>query len=374
MKKNIGPIALILVLLVVCGLIWGNVFRKLKPQSKEIIPPQTQQFEPTEIIAEATETQTETEETTSHDGQALSPFTGKWVDADIAGQRPVAVMTENTKVTLPQYGIGRADVIYECPVEGGITRLMAIYQDYSGMEKVGNVRSCRLYYVYFAKEFDAIYYHAGESKYALDVLNSTFIDNVDGITGTGGKFFYRDNSRKAPHNLYTTSDMIADGIAQYGYETRLEDSYGAHYRFADEDSPNLLSDGADAEKVSLYYANPKPWFEYNSEDGLYYRFEFGSPQVDALTGEQAAVSNIIIQNCQSSLKDASNGTLDINYKSGGTGKFITRGKSVDITWSRESDSSRTRYFDVNGEEIVLNPGTTWVAIVENSKADQNTVN
>ncbi len=76
-------------------------------------------------------------------------------------------------------------------------------------QKVGNVRSCRLYYVYFAKEFEAVYFHAGESKYALDVLNSSFIDNVDGITGKGGAFYYRDNSRRAPHNLYTTGEKFS---------------------------------------------------------------------------------------------------------------------------------------------------------------------
>lgn len=371
-KKDIGPFVLLLVLIIICGLIWGFVFAQRAAKKDNQVDTETQQTQSAKPVRQ--ETQHQAQETDTHEGEALSLFTGEWVDEDIVQNRPVAVMTENTKVTLPQYGLGRADVIYECPVEGGITRLMAIYQDYSGMEKVGNVRSCRLYYVYFAKEFDAVYFHAGESKYALDVLNSSFIDNVDGITGTGGKYFYRDNGRKAPHNLYTTSKLLAAGIENYGYETKLDDSFEAHYRFADEESPNLLSDGVDANLVSMYYVNPKPWFEYNSEDGLYYRFEFGAPQVDALTNEQVAVTNIIIQNCLSSLKDSKNGTLDINYQSGGTGKFITKGKAIDITWTRESASSKTRYFDLNGNEIVLNPGKTWVEIVENSKAGQNTIN
>ncbi|MCM1106595.1 MAG: DUF3048 domain-containing protein [Blautia sp.] len=315
----------------------------------------------------------ETQETVSHEGEARSLFTGEWIDEALVYQRPVAVMTENTKVTLPQYGLGNADVIYECPVEGGITRLMAIYQDYSGMEKVGNVRSCRLYYVYFAKEFDAIYFHAGESKYALDVLNSSFIDNVDGITGKGGAYYYRDNSRKAPHNLYTTSEMLVEAIEGYGFSTRLDENTSFHYQFATEDSLNALEAGEDAAVVSMYYVDPKPWFEYNSEDGKYYRYEFGAPQVDALTGEQLAVTNIIIQNCYSSLKDAGNGTLDIDYQSGGAGKFITGGKAVDITWSRESANAKTRYYDTAGNEIVLNPGTTWVEIVENARADKNVI-
>lgn len=335
-------------------------------KEEEMVP-----AEPTETAqVEIEETETEME---SHEGQVRSFYTGEWIDEDLAWNRPVAVMTENTKVTLPQYSVGSADIIYECPVEGGITRLMAIYQNYSDLEKVGNVRSCRLYYIYFAKEFGAAYFHAGESKYALDVLNSSFIDNVDGITGKGGTYYYRDNSRKAPHNLYTTGESLQSAMADYGYDTSLPEDYTPHYQFATEEAPNLLSDGADAAVVQMYYVDAKPWFVYNEEDGLYYRYEFGFEQVDGATGEQLAVKNIIIQNCYSSLKDSSNGTLDIDYLSGGTGKFITNGKAIDITWSRDSASDITHYYDVNGDEIILNPGKIWVEIVENGRASGNII-
>lgn len=363
MKKKSLTFGLVLICAV--GLLSGCGKDKAKENTEN-----TQQ---TEVSTEEALPTESTEVVDTHEGEARSLFTGEWIDEEDVYNRPVAVMTENTKVTLPQYGLGNADVIYECPVEGGITRLMAIYQDYSGMEKVGNVRSCRLYYVYFAKEFDAIYFHAGESKYALDVLNSSFIDNVDGITGTGGQYYYRDNSRKAPHNLYTTSDKIAAAIESYGFSTTLSASTEPHYQFTTEDQPNLLEDGVDAQKVSMYYVDNKPWFEYNSSDGKYYRYEFGAAQVDGLTNEQLAVTNIIIQNCNSSLMDSSNGTLDIDYKSGGTGKYITMGKAIDITWTRESASSKTRYYDASGKEIVLNPGVTWVEITEKSKADKNII-
>ena len=268
-----------------------------------------------------------------------------------AKNRPVAVMTENTHVTLPQYGIGNADIIYECPVEGGITRLMTIYQDYASLKKVGNVRSCRLYYVYFAKEFQAVYFHAGESKYALDVLNS----------------------RRAPHNLYTTGENLASAMKTYGYDTKLPENYTSHYRFAAEDSPNLLEQGETAKKVSLFYVDAKPWFVYNETDGLYYRYEFGDKQIDGSTGEQLAVKNIILQNCYSSLKDSKNGTLDIDYLSGGSGMYITNGKAVPITWKRASANDITHYYTQDGQEIILNPGKTWVEIVENSRASQNKI-
>ena len=332
------------------------------------VPTQTQ-----ETVME-TETQApQGELVDTHEGEVHSFYTGEWIDEALAWNRPVAVMTENTRVTLPQYGVSNADIIYECPVEGGITRMMAIYQNYESLEKIGNVRSCRLYYVYFAKEFEAAYFHAGESKYALDVLNSSYIENVDGITGKGGAYYYRDNSRKAPHNLYTTGEKIASAMKTYGYDTKLPEDYTPHYQFATEESPNELSDGVDAKKVSLYYVDAKPWFVYNEKDGLYYRYEFGAKQVDGANGKQLAVRNILLQNCNSSLKDSKTVTLDIDYLSGGTGKLFTNGKAIEITWKRASANDITHYYDESGQEIVLNPGKTWVEIVENSRASQNVI-
>ena len=205
------------------------------------------------------------------------------------------------------------------------------------------------------------------------MLNSSFIDNVDGITGKGGGYYYRDNSRRAPHNLYTTGKNLAAAIKNYGYTSSLPEDYTPHYQFTTEDVPNMLENGEDAAVVKMYYVDAKPWFLYNKKDGLYYRYEFGDKQVDGATGKQLAVKNIILQNCASSLKDSKNGTLDINYQSGGTGKYITNGKAIDITWSRASASAKTQYFDENGKEIILNPGKTWVEIVENSRASQNVI-
>ncbi len=361
MKKRKLEIILVLVLVL--------SFAGCKKEEAPKLPLQHETEKVTEL-----ETETETEpETESHEGETRSFYTGEWIDEKLAWNRPAAVMTENTKVTLPQYGLNHADIIYECPVEGGITRLMAVYQDYKNMEKVGNVRSCRLYYVYFAKEFDAVYFHAGESKYALHVLNSSYIDNVDGITGKGGAYYYRDNSRRAPHNLYTTGEKLSSAIKTYGYETKLAKNYVPHYRFTTEDVPNLLKDGQKAAVVKLYYVDAKPWFEYNKKDGLYYRFEFGKEQVDGTDNSQIAVKNIIIQNCVSSLMDSSNGTLDINYMSGGDGMYITNGRAVPVTWRRESADDITRYYDENGDEIVLNPGKTWVAVCEAKKASGNMI-
>lgn len=360
MKRKVIVAALMMFTILACA--------GCKKKEEPVVPVQSEASE--QVVVPETETQ---EQADAHEGQALSFYTGQWIDAKQAYNRPVAVMTENTHVTLPQYGVSSADVIYECPVEGGITRMMAIYQNYKDLEKVGNVRSCRLYYVYLAKEFGAAYFHAGESKYALDILNSSYIENVDGITGKGGAFYYRDKSRKAPHNLYTTGENLAKAMKDYGFDTQLPADYVSHYQFASEEKPNLLEKGTDAAVVKMYYVDAKPWFVYNSEDGLYYRYEFGEKQIDGQNNKQLAVKNIIIQNCKSSLKNPQNGTLDIDVLSGGTGKFITGGKAIDITWKRKSQNDKTRYYDGDGNEIVLNPGKTWVEICENRRASQNVI-
>jgi hypothetical protein len=109
-----------------------------------------------------TEAETEPEgpeERKEVDGKIQSYLTGEMVDVAKANRRPVAVMMSNDKASLPQYGINRADVVYEAPVEGDMNRYMAIFEDYDDIERIGSVRSCRTYYTYFAREYDAIYAH-----------------------------------------------------------------------------------------------------------------------------------------------------------------------------------------------------------------------
>ena len=105
--------------------------------------------------------------------QVKSYLTGLDVPESIGRQRPVAVMLNNIKGGCPQSGIANAGVVYEAPVEGEITRLMGIFEDYQNLERIGSVRSCRDYYIFYANEFDAIYSHYGQSAYAVPFLNST---------------------------------------------------------------------------------------------------------------------------------------------------------------------------------------------------------
>ncbi|SFG26294.1 Protein of unknown function [Lachnospiraceae bacterium C7] len=317
--------------------------------------------------------QSDTKVAVNHDGKVQSPLTGQWIKKEEAKKRPIALMIENTHACLPQYGISKADVIYECPVEGGITRLMCIFQDYSDMAMIGNIRSCRDYYLPFAQEFNAIYFHCGQSKYALDMLNSGQIDHVDANQGSTSKYFYKAPGKKAPHHVFTSTKKIDKAIDKLDFETTLDDSYKSHFKFPSSDKAVSLPGAKNAAVVSLYYRNPKAVFIYKKATGMYYRQEFGEAQVDALGNKTLSVKNIIIQNCKSEVRDPSNGTLSIEYNGTGTGKYITNGKAIDITWKRDEETNKTTYYNSTGKKLSINQGKTWVCVCENSKTNENKI-
>lgn len=306
------------------------------------------------------------------EGMARSYLTGEWIDETIANQRPLAVMLGNTKIATPQYGITDADVIYEAAVEGQETRLMAIFQDYANLEKVMSIRSCRHYYVHWALEFDAIYAHYGQAKYAVEILSQDYVNNLSGLDGGVEKVMYkRDSNRKAPHNAYTTGEGIVAGIAYKGYETQHAADYSGHYKFAEDDNQQLfLQGGSPAAVVEPGYLVNKPWFVFDSETGLYKRFQNGAAQTDGNNGKQVEVKNIIIQICEWNRMSSEDEYLNMETMKGGSGYYITNGTAIPVTWKKDSLQSPTRYYKEDGSEIQLNQGKTWVCVTEDTYADK----
>lgn len=306
------------------------------------------------------------------DGMQRSYLTGEWIDKETAKKRPVAIMMGNTNESgvLPQHGISFADIIYEVPVEGEATRLMPIFQDYAKVEKVEPIRSCRLYFLEFASEFDAIYSHWGEVVYAEEML-STY-NHLDGKSNElSGLTFFRDDDKSAPHNGYTTGEALIKGIEKLGYPVDHADGYEGHYKFAEDDAPVNLEDGTDAVVVEAGYNLNKPWFVYNAEDGLYHRYQYKQEHTDAINGEQAAVKNVILQNTECYDADE-NGYLGFHTVGSGTGLYVTNGKAIPVTWKKDAVTSATHYYNQAGDEITLNQGKTWVCIIKQKYSEKVT--
>lgn len=333
-----------------------------------------------EAIEEPIKEQNPTEDKSQSDNEAAddqirSYLTGKVTDPAIARRRPIAVMLNNLEAAQPMCSVSKADVIYEAVVEGGITRLMGIFENYDDLEKIGSIRSCRSYYVYYALEFDAIYMHYGQAAYAVPLLEEPYVDNLSGLSSIGSIVYYRTSDRKSPHNVYANADAIKAGIERLGYDTGYRSTYEGKFKFAKDGEFTTNEGGKSAVRVSPGYVINEPWFEYNEEDKKYYRFQYGGPQIDELTEEQISYDNIIFQYSKWQQLDEKD-YLAFDCHSGGKMQYFTGGKVVDGFWIRTSeggdnhDEGVSRYYTDDGEEIVFNQGKTWICIIQDTKADK----
>lgn len=296
----------------------------------------------------------------NHDGMVISKLTGEWVPEEVGTRRPYAVMLNNIQYASPQSGTTEASILYEAIVEGGITRLMGIFEQFSS-DRIGSTRSARHYFVSFADEYDAIYVHYGQTKYATAKINELGVDNLSGLSGIGTTVFYRDNSIKAPHNAFASYEGIIKGTEALKYRTEYREDSENHFTFYTEDT-DLKSDTI-ANKVTLNFSNSaKPYLVYNSDDKLYYRYQFGDKHIDYNTKEQLTFKNIIVQYVKEWNIDK-NGyqTMDIENSSG-SGYYITNGKAVPITWKKNESTKKMHYYDEDGNILTINPGKTYIAI------------
>lgn len=319
------------------------------------------------------ETEEEDTETPPAEGMVRSRLTNEWVDEEIAKTRPIAVMVPNSK-TASQYGLSDASVLYECNVEGSMTRLMALWEDWSNMDKIGNIRSCRDYYLYWAFEWDAIYIHYGGPFYIDTLIAREDTQNINCIDYS--KASYRDSAKNSTDNAFTSTANIKDAIEHYGYPTEYRDGYADehHYQFASSSAPNTLeqySDAITANKIDMSPAYPVTncYFIYNTETGLYDRYQHLSgdsdgPHIDLANNKQLAFKNILIQNTYFEVRDQKGYLAFQCHDTTRDGWFFTNGKGIHVTWEKTADYSATRYYDDDGNEIKLNTGKTMVCIVE----------
>lgn len=357
-------IGLILAILAVLGFIIYVVLFWGKNSKKE----QTTN-EPFSISGqETTKIEEETTKEVNHDNDMHSYFTGKWISKKTGKKRPIAVMFNNLYDALPQVGIAKSDIIYEAEVEGGITRLMGIIQQYDELERIGSVRSCRLVFAEIAAEYNAIYLHYGQSKYALPFLQSDAIDNLSGMESVGNVVYYRAADRYAPHNAFTSKDGIVQGMEQMGYSAKIEKGYQSPFSFAEDETEVKLSKAQKANRLDVPYPVNTPYFIYNKNKKLYYRYQYNQAQIDERTGKQLSCKNIILQYLPYTYFE--NGESQNYYNVGeGSGKYLTNGRAVDITWKKESINDVTHYYDKKGNELVLNQGKTWICLIGSEKQE-----
>ena len=283
----------------------------------------------------------------------------KQVEIFNGNERPIAVMIDNHKGALPQGGLNNAYMVYEIIVEGGESRLMALFKG-QDLEKIGPVRSARHYFLDYALENDAIYVHFGWSPQAESDISDLGVNNINGIFESETSF-WRTRDKSAPHNVATSTEKILEIAETKGYrQTSTKESV---LNYVTEEVN--LENGIIANTKNIpYYESNEVRYEYNPETQRYQRFSKGIEETDWTTGENVTTKNIIITFARNTtLNDGENkGRQTLHNVGELEGYYITNGKAIQITCEKSTRSAQTVYKDLEGNEIEVNDGNTYVQI------------
>lgn len=274
--------------------------------------------------------------------------------------RPIAVMIDNHKDALPQGGLNDAYMVYEIIVEGGESRLMALFKG-TEPKQIGPVRSSRHYFLDYALENDAIYAHFGWSPQAQYDISALGVNNINGLIESSTTF-WRTKDKYSPHNVGTTIEKLKAVAERRGYRLTSDSESVLHY-VTDEVT---LDDGIAADTITIPYSGK--WntvkYTYDPETMRYQRYSKGIEEKDWITGDATTTKNIIITFARNyTLTDSENkdrqGLYNIDTLNG---YYITNGKAIKITCEKTSRSSKTIYKDLEGNIIDVNDGNTFVQI------------
>ncbi len=287
---------------------------------------------------------------------SINPLTGvaEFENADKAKQRPVAIMINNVGVAQSrQTGLSDADIIYETEVEGGITRLMAVYQNISDLDKIGTVRSARYPYVDLALGHNAIYIHCGQDPtYCAPHLKD--IDHLSIDTNSKGAKRIA-NGLSSEHTLYALAGDLWESIGD-SFDTKVSSATS----WANFTEKSLTLDGGAATSVKVPFPAMTTSFTYDAATGLYTRLAGGTVLTDYYTGETTQVKNVFI--LLTSISNYPDGKHRKVSLESGDGYYITNGTVQFIKWSKGAATNGFKFTNTDGAEIEVSAGNSWVCI------------
>ena len=301
----------------------------------------------------------------------FNPLTGEEVDEDMSAMRPYCVMINNHHAARPSIGLSNASIIYEVLVEGSITRLMAIFNDVDGLD-IGNIRSCRPYYVSLAQAYDAIYIHWGGSKQGYSDIKTYGVDDLDALTHGSGCFYRNPNLTQNEHNALVHGTKAAAYAAEnYGVTHDADYNTGYNLYFSKDAASQCPNESKDFTVFFFGYAggsNTSTNFKYDEDKGCYNAYMSGKEYVDRNGGVSIDLANVIILNVPTKTIDGK-GHQQMELTGSGTGFFATGGKYVEINWERPTREDCFQYTLTDGTPIALSAGKTYIAIAPLDSTD-----
>ncbi len=308
---------------------------------------------------------------TSSIAVATNPLTGELCpDGD---KRPIAIMLTGDAEARPLSGISQADIVVEMPVlENGITRFMATFRCQQPQD-IGPVRSARHDFLPFAVAFDAVFSHWGGSHFALDILRTGAVDNIDALVNPF-EVFYRKTSRIAPNNGYTSFEKLQQTAEKLHYRTDGKEKGYPHIQ--DEVTLNQR------QRIDIKYPFPSNVeFAYNPDTNTYTRSRGGEKETDAETGQQVSVKNLIVMKAESRQLEKDYNAMSVQgenevtiYNNGEAKKGTWKRQTEDYVKDKSPQSAKYYFVDADGRELGLVPGKIWISVIQKNQRVEQTFN
>lgn len=283
-----------------------------------------------------------------------SPLTGVMVATELTKRPVTGVMIENSPDARPQAGLNEAGVVYEAIAEGGITRFLALFQE-SQPGYIGPIRSVRPYYLDFAMPFDAGIAHVGGSPQALADIKALGTKDLDQFANSGS--YYRINTRYAPHNMYSDMGKFDALNASKGFTS------STFTGFARKNEKAAATITARSININISGFLYNTHYDYDAASNSYKRSEAGKPHLDDRSGAQLQPKVVIALVMGRGI--ASDGQ-HTNYATtaGGHMYVFQDGAMTEGSWGKSDRKAQFTFTDANGAPIKLNPGQTWITIVD----------
>ncbi|MCX6746071.1 MAG: DUF3048 domain-containing protein, partial [Candidatus Parcubacteria bacterium] len=271
---------------------------------------------------------------------------------------PVAIMVENAADSWPQSGLDKANLVIEAITEASIPRFVAIYANDDEIKKIGPVRSTRPYFLDWINIFQPLYMHVGGSPEALsDIKNDDYkVFNFDQFFN--GDYYWRDKWRYAPHNVYTSSDLIKNALEAKNLQTPADFEMWKYKKDLEVDKRPAQVNDIEINYALQFY---KIKWQYNKDENNYIRYQNG--EIHKMSdGEWIKAKNVIVQVNEMEVLD-SMGRKRITTTGEGKAWIFRDGETIEGKWVKDSKNVREKYYDSNGNEIEFNGGTTWIEVI-----------
>ena len=326
---------------------------------------------------------------------AIDPLTGiQDMDPANVGKRSIGIVVNNCLEANPSRGTSEAAVICEYETEGGQTRMLALFADISAVPEIGSIRSARQVACDLCGGTNSVFTSWGMDKTRFpgydtgtginwinlnNYIAGSYYSSKEGpVNLTGNVFCWRDNDwkskRATEHTGVTNGEQLLRAMEYLQYDVNGDTP--RMFNFVPNGTAPM--DGATpCSQINVFFSdcNDDALFVYNPEEGVYYKSQYnGRPQMDETTNVQIHFTNVfVLYGNVCPRPNDGEGHLDIHFEEGGTGYYVSYGKIIPITWSKPTPNDLIHIFDMNGVEIDVNAGKSYICVVDVDEIDKTTI-